>query len=270
MQLPHTDVRFRVSGLLYRVHDWIFYGNAASAGRRARASTLLVAAIVLVIAAIDSVTSNLNLAPLYAVPLVLFARHATRRQLIAFSLLLIALTYIGYFSVGPRVAPRIGFLYVDDILNRTVCAMTMLFLAVYSNWWAGPRHGGSAALDAGDAMPSALQDLTAWPISALLLLALAIFDFTSPQNYNLAILYMIPLLISAAARARAVLWAEVALIVVLAWVDYRWGTGPTAGARSSIWAACDRMIAVAGILALAALANRNLIAPAASPRAAMV
>ena len=64
----------------------------------------------------------------------------------------------------------------------------------------------------------------------VLVAATAIVDFLSPANYNLAVLYLLPLFLCVWIRSRRLLWGMLGFALVLTYLGYIWGPPANAGA----------------------------------------
>ena len=89
-------------------------------------------------------------------------------------------------------------------------------------------------------------------LGAGLTTAIALADFLSPANYNLAILYMVPLFLCAWTRSRRLLWGMWAVALLLAVAGFVFGP-PTAAHTHIELMVENRVLAVVALTLLAVL-----------------
>ena len=104
-----------------------------------------------------------------------------------------------------------------------------------SSWWAGSPASGPVGAEQSD---RELPDHFRWQeqevnatlamlICALLVALIAVVDYFSPANFNLAILYPIPLFIAAWTGSRRLLWSMLATLLLLTLVAHLWVRQPS-------------------------------------------
>jgi len=209
---------------------------APSLERAVRSKPLLAMAFGLIaaIAVADFLSKGATLPVAYAVPLILIVRAGYTAHLRSAALLLIFLAYAVYFAKQlarghtPPEHDPLDFRFV----NHTFAAVMIGALAMLLKLRAS-AHSHRADLKLAEAELSAkvraAEDHSdakvALLIAAALTVEIAIADIISPANYNLAILYMVPLFLCAWTRQRRLLWVMLAAALILNPVGYL--LGPT-------------------------------------------
>lgn len=193
---------------------------------------IFCALIMAAVSVVDLLTANINLAILYAIPVIIAAQSGRRRFVAFIAVLAVVLTYAGYF-IGPRAEP--GTTFADllanyRLLNRSLCAVALLVVMVMALFYIGvhARLGGlRAELCDRDADPAVhaevlqfLECLTALGASALLVVWVAASDFVAPREFNLSILYIVPLASMTWVRNRRLLWTMFAILLICTFAGY--------------------------------------------------
>lgn len=218
-----------------------------------RQLTALCVIMIAVIAAVDLATANVNLSILYVLP-VLIAAQAGRRSLTRlFVVLAILLTYAGYF-LGPwpkfpgDTHPTYSNMLANyRMVNRTLSVIAVWAIAAVSYFRLRFRISidrRRGELDATDPdgkiyedILGAFEQLTAAAIAIVLVTVIVIADLLTPAQFNLPILYGVPLVLCALTHKRALIWTIVPFILLFTYAGYLigpasaeggiWGTGPT-------------------------------------------
>lgn len=194
-------------------------GATLAPGADPAAAAPMVAAaalFALVVAAVDLMTYHVNLPIVYIVPLLLVERTGSRRLLWQTAGVLAGLAFAGYFF-GRRVHGADPWQTLGDarFVNRVMAAGALLAAA-------GVLHAGIAMRDSVraarrrwphdpdglsyDRAVLSINRVLAPVLAALLVGALFVSDVASQAEYNIAVLYALPLVILARTRSRAAIW----------------------------------------------------------------
>jgi hypothetical protein len=182
------------------------------------------ALFALAVASADLLTYHVNLPIVYIVPLLLVERAGSRRLLWQAAGLLVALTFAGYFfGRYPDGAEPWQTLASARFANRALAALALLAAAGVLHAGITMRERARAARHLWPHDPDglsyaravmAINRVVAPVLAALLVVVLFVSDAVTQAEYNIAVLYALPLMILARARSRAIMW--VALPVLLA------------------------------------------------------
>lgn len=223
---------FTSGGPLPEWHDFVYETNVPYRDRR-----LPVLLAVLWIAVIDLCWQRTNLAIFYLAPMLLLAESRSPRALWRLAAVLIALTYGGFFLknlIGPL---RNEDIFVDyRLINRTLVAATIVALVPLIGLWQRTREAaGDEELPESfrredDEISATFAALVCVPLVAVI----AVIDLFAPANYNLAILYPVPILICAWSRSRSMMWAMLFALQLLSAVAFWWGPAVTSGDEMSL------------------------------------
>jgi hypothetical protein len=232
--------------------EWHEFAYETSVRFRDRRLPVLLA--VLWIAVIDLCWPRTNLAILYLAPMFLLAESRSSRALWQLAAALIALTYGGFFlknllGSASHADALIGY----RLINRTLVAATILALVPLIGLWKRTR-----AVDGDEELPESFRhedDEISATFAALvcapLVAVIAVIDLVAPANYNLAILYPVPILICAWSRSRRMMWAMLLALQVLSAVAFWWGPAHTHSDEMSL--ARNRILAGIVLLAVTAI-----------------
>jgi hypothetical protein len=219
-------------GPLPEWHDFVYETNVQFRDRRL---PLLLA--VLWIAVIDVCWQRTNLAVLYLAPIFLLSESPSPRALWRLALLLIALTYGGFFLknlIGPARTEDVFIGY--RLINRTLVAATIVALVPLIGLWQRTRR-----TDGDEELPESFRredDEISATFAALvcvpLVAVIAVIDLFAPANYNLAILYPVPILICAWSRSRSMMWTMLFALQLLSVAAFYWGPSHTLGDEMSL------------------------------------
>ncbi|MGD9723844.1 MAG: hypothetical protein AB7O59_20780 [Pirellulales bacterium] len=233
-------------------YEWYDLADRPLARTRGRWGLALV--IMLWIAGVDAFWPLTNVAICYLVPLLLLARIGDVRSLWSLTGLMVVLTF-GMFFLKNSIAPPDGEASYFDyrLVNRGLVATTLVVLAFFAQLWI--RHCQDEAVeDVPDRVrredreiSSTLAMLCCLPLVAVV----GAIDFVSPANYNLAILYPIPLFICAWTGNRWLIWGMLVVLVLLSIAAFMWGPPTVDNVDAAL--ARNRALAAAGMFAVAAV-----------------
>ncbi len=239
--------------------EWNDFDYLRPATSRSRTALALLITFLVFVA--DICWPRTNLSIFYLLPLLLLARPSDLRYLWRIVGLFIALTFSAYLVkkwISPLGATTSYFHY--SLLNRSFVAAMLVTMAAVLRLWVRGREE-----QANPELPETLRyedreigATLAVACSAPLVLLTGAIDFLSPANYNVAIFYVVPLFTCLWTRSRLLLWAMLAILLVLATVAPIAGppsTDPNAMSeeavrsvfRNRVAAGCV-LVVVAGIL----------------------
>lgn len=213
-------------------HDFVYEANVPFRDHR-----LPVLLAVLWIAVVDLCWQRTNLAILYLAPMFLLAESRSPRALWRLAALMVTLTYGGFLLKN-----LIGPLRYEDafdvyrLINRTLVAATIVALVPLIVLWQRTRASdGDAELPESfrredEEISATFAALICLPLVAVI----AIIDLVAPANYNLAILYPVPILICAWSRSRSMMWAMLVALQLLSVLAFWWGPALTQGDDMSL------------------------------------
>jgi len=195
-------------------------------------ATALALMVIFTIA--DMASRGVLVSVLYAVPLMLLARAGYANKLRWITAALVLVIYGVYFGKWAIYSAAHGTSPFDyRLVNRTfvvlaICMLEVLLkLRVSTECLREDVELSEALRQEEDETDETLAIL----LGAGLTTAIALADFLSPANYNLAILYMVPLFLCAWTRSRRLLWGMLALALVLTVVGFLCGP-PTSAANA--------------------------------------
>ena len=228
-----------------------------SAPLRRRALLLSASALlIMAIAILDLRTRLLSPGIIYLVPLVLVTRALRPRDFWLLTASLVVLVYTGYYF-GPHRSDDVGF-FQFRLINRTLTAVAILLSGTRLTRWraqlAANDDSGGAELGGIGANRSQTHDLL---LSALLVTCTFIADLLTPVNYNLPVLYAVPLIILAVLDVPRLLWAAFAVAALCSVVGYIFS--PPAGVPPSLTHALvrSRILANAVLLVIVLIGHRR-------------
>lgn len=193
------------------------------------------------------------IAVLYVLPLLLTTFSGNPKSVLRAAGWFVLLNYAGYFIKNTIAPPADQSVFDFRLVNRTILAATLVVMgSVLRSWMMWKRE------QADPEVPAAFKDqdreigeTLAILCCAPLILAIAVIDFLAPANYNIAILYPVPLFICAWTRSRWLPWAMLAVLLVLTVAAFTLG-------RASTWQGDEfelfknRLLAVIGMVAVTA------------------
>lgn len=237
-------------------------GSTWSIWAAGAATALLVAGV----ATTDLLTANVNLSILYILPLLLSGRMRLRVWVWQLAAVLVALTYIGYFF-GPRAAHQTQgwqeMVWDYRFTNRTLSAVAILVVAMMVQFWIGMReknamsHIATARHDPEqetvDQILQSFEVLGTALICGLMMFCIGLADVLSPGEFNLPILYVVPLMLCGAVRSRTLLWSILPFLLGLTLLGFVIGHSPTQPANMFQSLITNRYLAAAVQVAMALL-----------------
>jgi branched-subunit amino acid transport protein AzlD len=187
-------------------------------------SPLLAAAATLtfVIAAVDLLTYHVNFPIIYIAPLLLIA-EVGRRAILQGAAVAVVLTYAGYFfgSHPPGVDewPDLGVRFVNRTLAAAaiIASAGILLLGISMRERAQRLHRWPHDPDGRSfqQVVLSLERILAPAMAGILVVALFLGDAFARAQYNVALLYCLPLVILARTRSRRLMWAALPLLIMV-------------------------------------------------------
>jgi hypothetical protein len=230
----------------------------SAVGPPIRSKPLMASAFILigVFAIADFGSRGVLISVLYAVPLVVMARAGysnTLRWVTAALVVLIYAVYFGKWAIHSHAQGATPFDY--KLLNRTFVVLAICMLEVLLKLRVSTEHlrGDVELSEALRHEEDETDETLAILLGVGLTTAIALADFLSPANYNLAILYMVPLFLCAWTRSRRLLWGMLAVSLMLSAAGFVCGP-PTTSAHTHIaLMIANRVLAALAITLLAVL-----------------
>ncbi len=168
---------------------------------------------------------------LYAIPLTLLACSGQRRALNWVALAVLALALITFFLKFWWQPPDAGPQFFNfRLINRLmVVAMLWLLSKVLSLWLEANEYRHDPLWsDEFDRTQSQVGAMLGMLIAMPTVVVIALLDGLTPGHFNLAVLYVVPLVTCAWARNPRLLWTLCLLLEVLAIGGLYWGPQPDA------------------------------------------
>jgi len=228
-------------------------GSGGTAAAVAGAVLLTLVPFVL-----DVVLAWTNLAILYVLPLFVAARAGRPRVIAVFAAVLVGLTYGGYLLEVLYLSPAPPFTF--RIVNRTIVATAVVVSALLLRWWmrwreqagtrVGPVRHGDQDQAVYDEVIAIVERLLAGMACAAYVAAVAAGDLLAPGEYNLPILYAIPVLLAGLTHSRAFLWATAAVLLLLVPAGYKFGPPPNLPESVLTFVLTNRALAAFAIVVL--------------------
>lgn len=202
-----------------------FIGSTAdefSASRTARSCRLVAIGLFILIAALDLCWPNVNFSMLFSVPLLLLARASGRVHWIWWYLALLVVSvysiyFVKYQFIHQQSLPS---LWNFRLFNRTFAVIMLTLLGIAAQAWIFWQYERTqlSYLDRSDEDEvNATAGLVGCVGLGLLITAI---DFVSPANYNLPILFVVPLYLVSWLRNQRCLWAAAAIFICLTWIGF--------------------------------------------------
>jgi hypothetical protein len=175
----------------------------------------------------------------------------------------VVLIYAQFFAKYAIHPPETGPQYVNvRLLNRTLLAVTMCLLGMALQYWARSEQEAGAAQPRSSLPPDqsnrfqrhsrnfdAMMAIVIFPV---LVIVIAATDRFSPSNFNLPVLYTLPLFLCAWARNRLILWCLLIAVLALTVWGYMYGpppvgasSNPTIPFKNRILASCVLIVVTA-------------------------
>jgi hypothetical protein len=167
---------------------------------------------------------------LYAIPLTLLACSGQLRAMRWLTPVVIALAFITYFAKFSLTPPAVGPQFLSfRIVNRAMVAGMLWLLSRVLGMWLETEHyrhdpEWSDEFDNAHGQISAMLGML---IAMPTVVGIALADALTPGHFNLAVLYVVPLVTCAWARSPRLLWTLCALLEVLAIGGLYWGPSPS-------------------------------------------
>ncbi len=225
MRIGTTQARFFAGGPTSEWSD-ISYLQPAKSGTRATLATFLV----LWIAIVDLFWEGTTVAILYIAPLVLMAQTGALQRYWRTVSPMVLLTFgvytLKYLIYRKPTDP--GFIDIP-FYNRALVAVTLLAMGKVLQLWVTWRAEQSepeipaSSRYQDQQISSTFALLSCAPLVAVI----AVVDYLSPANLNLAILYPIPLFICGWTRSRRLLWGILFLLLALTFFGFWFGAPAT-------------------------------------------
>lgn len=217
-----------------------------------RLSLIICTLLVIVIATVDLHSRSLNTSILYLLPLLLGTKLPGPRSFWVLAIGLIALTFIGYF-LGPHRTSSSHFISFR-LVNRMLVALSIIVTAARISAVVGPHPGTSRSLTGEESEnETAIYDLL---ITAGMLTSIFVADLMTPAQYNLPILYAVPLTVVAVLGRPRLLWILFVLSISCTVVGFFYppSTLPPSTAQSLIQ---NRVVACVMQLGIVVLGQRR-------------
>ena len=184
--------------------------------------------LLLAIAAADVLAHRWNLAILFTIPLLLYARHTTPGRLWTMTVAVVLATYLGLLL--PHLLGMEGAtIAAYRVFNRTLVAIAVVVIAGTGQYISLVRRraiqGGAETMSDPDRriydeLIATLERFLILLSCATVSLAIVAIDLASPQTQNYSILYTTVVILAAQSRSRGLLWISAAVIVVLVWLGF--------------------------------------------------
>lgn len=221
-------------------------GGARRDGSRwvRRAALGLLAAL----GAADFCTPGITFCVLYGLPLMLVAQFSRGTRLRTWLVAIAALTYAAYAYKSLWRSPAGSAPLVDfRFWNRTLAVLMMLALGLLLRIWNSWRQE-RWAMEAGERIEEDEVFTTMGVIAgAPLVVLVATADLLLPPQFNVAVLYGIPLFLYGWPRSRALIWSLLPILLALTLLGYVCGLGaaPPEAVRALGW---NRLIVGAALV----------------------
>ena len=172
---------------------------------------------------------NFGFSILYAIPLTLLGCSGQLRAMRWMTPVVLALTFITYFVKFWLDPPAAGPQFLNfRIVNRAILAgMLWLLSRVLGMWLEEDRYRQDPLWsDEFDRAHSQISAMLGMLIAMPTVVVIALVDALTPGHFNLAVLYVVPLVTCAWVRSPRLLWTLCVLLVVLAVGGLFWGPPP--------------------------------------------
>ena len=193
-------------------------------------SIAMVPCIALASVFVPSTIAPFQFAVLYVIPLTLLACSGQLRAMRWLTPVVIALAFITYFAKFWITPPPSGPQFLSfRIVNRVMVAgMLWLMSKVLGMWLEADEYRPDPLLpDEFDRAQGQIIAMLGMLIAMPTVVVIAMADLMTPGHFNVAVLYVIPLVTCAWARSPRLLWTLCALLEVLAIGGLFWGLPPS-------------------------------------------
>ena len=221
-----ADIRMKDSSPFYLPHAQ----TSAIASPSVWRPLTVCAILTLTTALIDVFTFGINVTMLYVIPLLLLGRPETRRFLWPFTGIALCLTYGLYFSdFGNAVFTHPEKVLTWRLINRSMVAVSLCIVTtVLSRWLRSQQRmaiNRIAALDRSlfDELADSLQQMTCLFLCVVLIACIATTDLITPGEFNLPLLYAVPLIVAYWAGSRRLLRSLLPIMMLLGILGYCFG-----------------------------------------------
>ena len=200
-------------------------------------SLMLASALVLAIAVFDFVTFDINFSILYLLPLLVISRMHRPRVVWQWAFALSVLTFAGYFA-GVRGAgmQRWQDLVNFRVVNRGMVVATLIASAALLHIQIGLREivdrrarlvqASAEEEHAFDQIIASFDRFATTILCVVLIGLVTLTDVLTPPQFNIPILFVLPLVASARIQQRWIVWAIVPLLLLLALAGLYLGPRP--------------------------------------------
>lgn len=226
-----------------------------------------VALTVLIVIA-DVAGVGVNVAILYLLPMLLVAYTAPgHRRIIGSAAVLSVLTYFIYaFEYRHHLTTDPWTAVTFRLLNRSFVVTTLWIMAGVRLAWhrmhrsrrGDPAEGSGRAVSMFDEISDSLTILSAAITCVAVVFCVATTDLIVPGQFNLPILYAIPVLVAGQSGRPKILWGTVLALLLMNVIGFVWGTPPTLDEHWLIRLIANRTLAGLGLLSIALLIHLRL------------
>jgi hypothetical protein len=223
---------------------------------RIRIASVLFATFVIAVA--DLCWPRTNVSVFYIVPLLMLAHARDLRYLGRMLALFIVLTFAAFQfkkMIDPR-GPMVSYFHFS-LLNRALVALMLIAVSWAMRLWVlwHEEQSNQELPESFRHEDREISETLAILCCAPLIVLLGIIDILSPANYNLAILYPVPLFIGVWTRSRALLWGMLAALLALA-MFAQWAGPPTTDPEAAPSLLRNRVMALFALVAVTVILHR--------------
>ncbi|HEX4142833.1 MAG TPA: hypothetical protein VHY91_04720 [Pirellulales bacterium] len=195
-------------------------------GVSARRKLIIGTAIAMVacIVPINVLAPHFQSSILYAIPLTLLGCCGQLRALRWVTAVVIGLTVITYFVGFWLTPPATGPQFLSfRLVNRAMVAGMLWLMSKVLSMWFEAEHG---LHHEPDRLHHRVSPMFGMLLAMPTVIAVALLDGLTPGHFNLAVLYLVPLVTCLFARSERLLWALFVLLQALAIGGLYWGPQP--------------------------------------------
>ena len=192
----------------------------------------------------------------YALPLVLIRRDLAERRPLIVALLVVA-TFVGYaVSMSISWGDDSTMLNGYGLINRALVAVVLMTSSAVLAFAAGAQLCDGFR-DDFDRLLASLVPILIVALSITLVAGIFLADLFAPSQYNLPIVYVLPVVLIAAAGSGRLVWIAVPLGVLLTIGGYVYGPEPRVNDALFPWLLANRTLAVGAVVGTALLLLRH-------------